>query len=58
MAGYTRCPLLSDVHLKHTNYSTQLSKSFGKEDVFCWTSNVDACFARAGEWAGALWMVK
>merc|ERR1712166_911354 len=26
----------------------ELSESFGEDDVFCWTSNVDGCFERAG----------
>jgi len=26
----------------------QLADTFGADDVFTWTSNVDACFARSG----------
>jgi len=26
----------------------QMASSFNEQDVFCWTSNVDGCFARAG----------
>lgn len=36
----------------------ELAKTFSKEAVFCWTSNVDGCFERAGFDRGNIYMTQ